>query len=49
MEKIVEHIGKGVNRVWELDEVIYESQTPYQNMVIARTAQGVSLFFNNVR
>lgn len=49
MEKIVEHIGKGVSRVWELDEVIYKRQTPYQTMVIAKTGQGVSLFCNNER
>ncbi|MFC3396262.1 spermidine synthase [Brenneria rubrifaciens] len=49
IEKIIEPIGKGVSRVWDLDEIIFEKETPYQSMVIAKTGQGISLFCNNER
>ncbi|WP_225087635.1 spermidine synthase [Pectobacterium colocasium] len=47
--KIIEPIGKGVSRIWELENIIYQKKTPFQDMIIAKTAQGISLFCNNER
>ncbi len=49
LNKIFEPIGNGVQRVWDLEEVIYHKHTPFQEMIIAKTAQGISLFCNNER
>ena len=49
LSNITESIGKGVSRVWELESVIYQKRTPFQDMIIAKTAQGISLFCNNER
>jgi spermidine synthase len=46
---IVESLGPGLSRVWELDEVLVDTQTAFQHLVIARTAQGVALFCDNDR
>ncbi|AUX74265.1 spermidine synthase [Erwinia pyrifoliae] len=49
LSKIIEPIGKGVSRVWDIEEIIFSKKTPFQEMVIAKTGQGVSLFCNNER
>ncbi|AXB43874.1 spermidine synthase [Amycolatopsis albispora] len=49
MPSIVEPVGAGLTRVWELDEVLADTRTAYQHLVIARTAQGVSLFCDDER
>ncbi|MEU8898087.1 adenosylmethionine decarboxylase [Nocardia sp. NPDC048505] len=48
-EKIREPVGAGLTRIWDLDEVIVDTKTPFQHMVIARTDQGVSLFSDEDR
>lgn len=47
--RIVEPLGDGLSRVWELSEVLVDTRTPYQHLVIARTAQGVTLFCDDDR
>jgi spermidine synthase len=42
-------MGAGLTRVWQLDEVVVDTKTDYQHLVIAKTAQGVSLFCDNDR
>jgi spermidine synthase len=49
MTEIVEPLADGLSRVWRLDEVLVDTHTAYQHVVIARTAQGVSLFCDNDR
>jgi spermidine synthase len=47
--QIHEPVGNSLTRVWDLDEVIWEGDTAFQHVVIARTEQGVSLFCDNDR
>lgn len=47
--EIREPLAPGMTRVWDLDEVLYEGDTPFQHIVIARTGQGVSLFCDDDR
>lgn len=47
--RIHEPVGNGLTRVWDLHEVIVDTRTPFQHMVIARTDQGVSLFSDDDR
>lgn len=46
---VVEPVGPGLTRVWELSEVMADVVTPYQHVVIGRTSQGVSLFCDSER
>lgn len=46
---IVEPLGPGLSRVWQLDEVIADVRTDFQHVVIGRTAHGVSLFCDDDR
>ncbi|MQA10759.1 MAG: spermidine synthase [Pseudonocardiaceae bacterium] len=39
-----EPLAPGLSQLWELDDIRYEGDTAYQHVVIAKTAQGVSLF-----
>ncbi|TSE01656.1 adenosylmethionine decarboxylase [Skermania sp. ID1734] len=39
-----EPVGDGLVRSWQLDEVLFETDTDFQNVVIGKTAQGISLF-----
>jgi spermidine synthase len=41
---LCEPIRRDVADLWRLDEVLHESQTPYQRILIARTRMGVTLF-----
>ena len=47
--RIHEPVGPGTTRVWNLHDVIVDTRTPFQHMVIARTEQGVSLFSDDDR
>lgn len=47
--QINEPVGHGLTRVWDLHDVLYEGDTAFQHVVIARTDQGVSLFCDNDR
>lgn len=47
--QIHEPLAPGLTRVWELERIIWEGDTPFQHVVIAQTDQGVSLFSDNDR
>jgi spermidine synthase len=44
-----EPLAPGLRRSWLLDEVLWEGDTGFQQVVIARTAQGVALFCDGER
>ncbi|MDA3650231.1 spermidine synthase [Saccharopolyspora indica] len=46
---IKEPMGADLQRLWRVDEVLWEGDTPYQHVVIGRTGQGVSLFCDDDR
>lgn len=46
---IQEPLGAGMRRLWRIDEVLWEGDTPYQHVLIGTTEQGVSLFCDNDR
>ncbi|GAA3864620.1 spermidine synthase [Saccharothrix violaceirubra] len=46
---IREPLGAGLNRTWDVDEVVVDTNTAFQHLVIARTAQGLSLFCDDDR
>ncbi|MFC4001053.1 spermidine synthase [Prauserella oleivorans] len=48
-KQIVEPLAAGMTRVWDLDEVIVDTRTDFQHVVIARTAQGRTLFCDDER
>nr|WP_246257425.1 spermidine synthase [Amycolatopsis anabasis] len=47
--RVSEPLGQGLTRVWDLRKVRWEGDTAFQHLVIADTAQGVSLFCDNDR
>lgn len=47
--QVVEPLGPGLSRVWDVSEVLFDAYTGYQRMLIGRTAQGISLFCDNER
>jgi spermidine synthase len=47
--RIGEPLGPGLSRVWDLEQVLWAGRTAYQNVLIAQTAQGVTLFCDNER
>ena len=49
MTTIDEPLGPGLTRRWVVGEVLHEARTPYQHLLIGRTAQGVSLFCDSER
>ncbi|WP_033290154.1 spermidine synthase [Amycolatopsis jejuensis] len=46
---IEEPVGAGLTRVWQVSDVLVDTHTPYQHLVIGKTAQGISLFCDNER
>lgn len=46
---IKEPLGADMQRLWRVDEVLWEGDTAYQHMVIGRTGQGVALFCDDDR
>ncbi|MFR9731518.1 spermidine synthase [Saccharopolyspora sp. MS10] len=44
-----EPLGADLRRLWRVDEVVWEGDTAYQHVLIARTSQGVSLFCDDDR
>lgn len=46
---IVEPLSPGLTRTWHLSEVLCDVDTEFQNLVIGRTHQGVSLFSDDER
>jgi spermidine synthase len=49
MPLIHEPVGAGLTRVWEVGDVRYHARTPYQEVLIGTTAQGISLFCDGER
>ncbi|MDQ3405605.1 MAG: spermidine synthase [Actinomycetota bacterium] len=49
MNEIVEPLAEGMTRVWQLSEVLVDTKTAFQHLVIGDTAQGTSLFCDNDR
>lgn len=49
MPVIHEPVGPGLTRAWEVGDVRYHARTPYQEVLIGETAQGVSLFCDGER
>ncbi|WIY00169.1 spermidine synthase [Amycolatopsis mongoliensis] len=49
MPTIHEPVGAGLTRVWEVDDVLFSARTPYQEVLIGKTAQGISLFCDGER
>ncbi len=47
--RIEEPVGTGLTRIWDLDDVVVDTRTPFQHMVIARSKQGLSLFSDDDR
>ncbi|GAB3023336.1 alanine racemase [Mycobacterium bourgelatii] len=47
--EIVEPLGPGLTRNWHLSEVVCDVRTEFQDLVIARTEQGVALFSDGER
>lgn len=48
-QRVEEPLAPGLTRVWDVSEVVVDTHTPYQHMLIARTEQGLSLFSDNDR
>ncbi|HVL85298.1 MAG TPA: adenosylmethionine decarboxylase [Pseudonocardia sp.] len=46
---VVEPIGPGLSRRWELGTLRFAATTPYQRVLIAQTAHGVTLFCDDER
>ena len=46
---IIEPMATGLARQWDLGEVLVDTHTDYQHLVIAHTAQGISLFCDDDR
>jgi spermidine synthase len=42
-------MGPGLSRLWYISDVLFEDRTKYQDVLIGRSAQGVSLFCDNER
>lgn len=49
MTSVVEPLAEGMTRVWEMPEVLVDTRTQFQHLVIGRTSQGLSLFCDNDR
>jgi spermidine synthase len=47
--RIIEPLGPGLTRLWDVEQVMLETRTEYQEVLIGRTAQGISLFCDNER
>ena len=47
--EVDEPLAAGMRRRWRLDEVLWRGRTAWQDMMVARTAQGVSLFCDGER
>jgi spermidine synthase len=46
---IEEPVGTGLTRTWHVSDVLVDTNTEYQHLVIGKTAQGVSLFCDDER
>ncbi|RBM16405.1 spermidine synthase [Prauserella sp. PE36] len=48
-KQIVEPLGPGLTRIWDVSETILDTHTDFQHVVIGRTAQGITLFCDDER
>ena len=48
-DKVTEEIAPGIDRSWEIEEVRAHARTQFQDVLIGRTAQGLTLFCENER
>lgn len=46
---VQEPLGEDMQRLWRVDEVLWEGDTEYQHVLIGRTGQGISLFCDDDR
>lgn len=49
LRQLSEPVGAGLSRSWDVSEVLFETRTDFQHLLIGRTAQGVSLFCDGER
>jgi spermidine synthase len=47
--EVDEPLADGMRRRWRIDEVLWRGRTAWQDMIVARTAQGISLFCDGER
>jgi spermidine synthase len=47
--EVDEPLADGMRRRWRIDEVLWHGRTAWQDMMVARTAQGVALFCDGER
>lgn len=47
--RVTEPLSAGLRRVWNVSEVLWSGRTAYQDMLIGRTAHGVTLFCDGER
>lgn len=47
--EVDEPLAEGMRRRWRIDEVLWHGRTAWQDMIVARTAQGISLFCDGER
>lgn len=47
--EVDEPLASGMRRRWRVDEVLWRGRTDWQDMIVARTAQGISLFCDGER
>jgi spermidine synthase len=47
--QVSEPLGPGLRRVWDVAEVLWRGRTTFQDVLIARTAHGVTLFCDDER
>ncbi len=48
-QRVEEPMGPGLTRIWDLSDVLVDTRTEFQHLLIARTEQGISLFSDNDR
>lgn len=46
---LTEELSDGLTRMWRIDEVLHTERTAFQDVLVARTAHGVSLFCDQER
>lgn len=47
--QVTELLGRGISRSWQISDVVFETRTEFQHLLIGRTPQGVSLFCDSER
>jgi spermidine synthase len=47
--RVCERLSPGLSRLWDIDQVLWAARTAYQDVLIARTTHGVTLFCDDER